>query len=143
MYLEPPLESEPTVASRASLRRRPSFTPSRATIVETTKDGKYIIVALSGRSGDVASTLGALDVTVNADALLLNSSNVNGMLTGFPCKVDFVRIENIADYSFVEPPGAGNQWSKAVVRIRPKDSKRPVRFSINWRTVEGGSGGQM
>ena len=140
VYLEPPLESEPDLTARASSSRL-NFTPNRATTVEAYREGKNIVVTLSGRSGDMAATLGSLDVTVSADARSINSSNVNGMLTGFPCQVDFVRIENISEYAFTEPPGASNQWSRAIVRIRPKDSKRPIRFSINWKIVERVPGG--
>ncbi len=140
VYLEPPLDGEPPVTPSALSRRRPGFMPAAATTVEASREGKYVVVTMTGRSGDTAATLGSLDVTVNAGALLFNNSTVTGMLTGFPCRVDFVRIENIAEYAFTEPPGAGNQWSRAIVRIRPKDSKRPIRFSINWKAVESGQG---
>jgi hypothetical protein len=46
-----------------------------------------------------------------------------------------VRLENVAEYSFVEPPGAANQWARAVVRLRPKESKRPMHFLINWKSL--------
>ena len=141
VYIEPPLESEaPAAVARNSARGRPNFTPSAATTIEASRDGKYIIVTLSGRSGDAAATIGSLDVTLNTSALIFHNGSVIGMLTGFPCKVDFVRLENIAEYAFTEPPGVANQWSRATVRIRPKDSKRPIRFSINWKVIESGQG---
>lgn len=140
VYLEPPLERE---SPSPPPRPRPGFTPDRAMTVETVKDGKYLLVTLTGRSGDTSVGLGTLEVLVSPLAQLAVAGDAQGMLNGFPCQVDFVRIENVADFSFSETPGAGNQWRRAVVRLRPKDAKRPVRFSINWKSLknraEGGN----
>ncbi|HEX8457762.1 MAG TPA: carboxypeptidase regulatory-like domain-containing protein [Pyrinomonadaceae bacterium] len=138
VYLEPPLELE---ATRLAARTRPGFTPDRATTVETARDGKYILVTLTGRSGDASAAVGTLEVLVAPVAQTGEASNAQGMLTGFPCQVDFVRIENVADFSFSETPGTGNQWRRTVVRLRPKDAKRAVRFSINWKSLRPGTDG--
>lgn len=138
VYLEPPLERE---APSPPSRSRPGFAPDRATRVETARDGKYILVTLSGRSGDASAAVGTLEVLVSPLAQFVEGGSAQGMLTGFPCQVDFVRIENVADFSFSETPMAGNQWRRAVVRVRPKDAKRPVRFSINWKALRSGAEG--
>jgi TonB family protein len=126
-YLEPLLETAPV--ERQSVRH------DAAMSVQTVSDGRDLTVVLSGKSGELSSLVGALDVTVSVNDRAPSVSNVTGMLTGFPCQVDFVRIENIAEYSFIEPPGVGNQWGRVVVRVRPKDSKRPLHFSINWKSL--------
>lgn len=130
-YLEPLLEIAPV--------EKPRIRSDAAMSLQTSNDGKYLIVSLTGKSGDSISPVGSLDVTLSMNDRVANTRSVTGMLTGFPCQVDFVRIENIAEYSFIEPPGLGNQWGRVVVRIRPKDSKRAIRFSINWKVIQSTS----
>jgi hypothetical protein len=138
IYLEPPLEllpPPPTPTPRRTERR--SFRADAATQMQAVPEGKYIVINLSGRSGNTTSPVGAVDVTLNADYSRTGSGSVVGMLTGFPCQVDFVRLENVAEYSFIEPPGTSNQWGRVVVRVRPKDSKRAMHFLINWKLLQG------
>jgi hypothetical protein len=138
IYLEPPLEllpPPPTPTPRRTERR--SFRADAATQMQAVPEGKYIVINLSGRSGNTASPVGTVDVTLNADYSRTGSGSVIGMLTGFPCQVDFVRLENVAEYSFIEPPGNSNQWGRVVVRVRPKDSKRAMHFLINWKLLQG------
>jgi nucleoid-associated protein YgaU len=143
VFIEPPLAPLPDTA--ASLRRPapPPFSRDYATQAQTDSEGKFVVVTLTGRSGDTANALGAVEVTMSVVGGQARVTNISGMLTGYPCQVDFVRLENVAEYSFVEPPGAANQWARAVVRLRPKESKRPVHFLINWKSllssVPGGS----
>jgi TonB family protein len=127
-YLEPLLEAAPV--------EKPRIRSDGAMSMQTSNDGKYLTVILTGKSGDSAGPVGSLDVTLNMGDRMSNMKSVTGMLTGFPCQVDFVRIENIAEYSFIEPPGLGNQWGRVVVRIRPKDSKRTIHFAINWKALQ-------
>lgn len=139
VFLKPSLDLLPKPSSSSARQsRRPSFRPDSATQVETSVSGKFIVVVLTGRSGDMANALGAIDVTL-AVGSQIGALNVSGMLTGYPCQVDFVRLKNVAEYSFIEPPGAANQWARAVVRIRPKESKRPVQFLINWKSLQNTS----
>lgn len=128
VYLEPPLELLPI--------SKPRIQGDSAMAIETLKDGKHLIISLTGRSGDPAVTTGAVTVVLNANGNFFNTGNLSGLLPGFPCQVDFVRVENVAEYSFKEAPGTSNRWSRVVVRVRPKDSKRPIHFSIIWKLLQ-------
>lgn len=135
LILEPLLEilpKPPAPTRRAAQPPAQRFRPDFVMRTQTSFDGKFVEVILTGRSGDTSSAFGALDVTLSRGGQTW-SANVSGLLTGHPCRVDFVRLENVAEYSFAEPPGVANQWARAVLRIRPKDSKRPIRFMINWK----------
>lgn len=134
--IEPPLELIPRPTPTPATRRpaRPSFPSDSAMRVATYVEGKYIMVVLTGRSGDRSSAVGALDITISGGTEV-SAFDVKGMLTGYPCQVDFVKLENVAEYSFVEPPGVANQWARAVVRVRPKGNKRPMHFLLNWKSL--------
>lgn len=131
VYLEPPLELLPAERRHPAGR---SFRPDSAMRMQSAPEGKFVVLSLAGRSGSTTSVVGSVDVTLGGGGGQTDS--VSGMLTGFPCQVDFVRLENVAEYSFVEPPGTGNQWGRVVVRVRPKNSKRAMRFLINWKTLQ-------
>jgi hypothetical protein len=132
--LEPSLIPLPKPA--ATVRRtEPPFQRDYAMQAQASFEGKFVVVVLAGRSSDAVNALGAVDITLRVGGGQAQVINISGMLTGYPCQVDFVRLENVAEYSFVEPPGAANQWARAVVRLRPKDSKRPVHFLINWKSL--------
>lgn len=132
--LEPSLEQLPK-APAPTMRNtdRPRFRPDTETQLQTSVSGKFIVVVVNGRSGNTSNPLGTIDIKLTADGG--TSAYVSGMLTGYPCQVDLVRLENVAEYSFVEPPGIANQWARIVVRVRPKSSKRPVHFAINWKNL--------
>ena len=129
--LEPSLEQLPKAP--AANTRKPQFQPDAETQVQTSVVGKFIVVAINGRSGNTSNAVGAIDIKLTAGDGV--SAYVSGMLTGYPCQVDLIRLENVAEYSFVEPPGVANQWARIVVRVRPKSSKRPVHFAINWKNL--------
>jgi len=132
--LEPSLQQLPKApAPNTRITAEPRFRPDAETQVQTSVIGKFIVVVINGRSGDTSNTVGAIDIKLTAGEGV--SAYVSGMLTGYPCQVDLVRLENVAEYSFVEPPGVANQWARIVVRIRPKSSKRPVHFAINWKNL--------
>lgn len=126
---------EPTLAPLPKPVAAPPFRRDYATQARISQEGKFVVVALTGRSGDTLNALGTIEITLSVGGGRVYVTSVSGMLTGYPCQVDFVRLENVAEYSFVEPPGAANQWARAVVRVRPKDSKRPVHFLINWKNL--------
>jgi hypothetical protein len=132
--LEPSLAPLPKPAA-AVRRAEPPFQRDYEMQARTNFEGKFIVVVLTGRSSDTVNELGAIDITLRVGGGQAQVTNISGMLTGYPCRVDFVRLENVAEYSFVEPPGAANQWARAVVRLRPKDSKRAVHFLINWKSL--------
>jgi len=132
--LEPSIEQLPTApAPTVANTNEPRFQPDAKPQVHASVIGKFIVVVINGRSGDMSNTVGAIDIKLTSgdDA----TAYVSGMLTGFPCQVDLIRFENVAEYSFVEPPGVANQWARVVVRLRPKSSNRPVHFAINWKTL--------
>jgi hypothetical protein len=137
LLLEPEPKPEPTPQVKSEPILKPSFVPDSATRISISKEGKDLIVVLTGRSGATMNPVGTIDVIVNPGDSLSGSSRVNGLLPGFPCRVGLVRLENITnELSFVEAPGTGNEWRRVVVRLRPKDSKRPVHFAINWTLLQ-------
>jgi TonB family protein len=127
VYLEPFLEPLP----------RPTPTPIRPSIGTTTmsltveRQDKYLILGLQGSSWDPSRTVGSVNVSLGGPS----GNVVSGSLNGQPCRVDFVKLENIADGSLVEAPGPSNGWASMVVRVRPKDQKRPISFAINWNSL--------
>lgn len=132
--LEPSLEQLPKAPPRNTRNTdEPRFRPDTETQVQTSVVGKFIVVVINGRSGDTSNTVGAIDIKLTAGDG--RSAYVSGMLTGYPCQVDLIRLQNVAEYSFVEPPGVANQWARIVVRVRPKSSKRAVHFAINWKNL--------
>jgi TonB family protein len=124
--LEPRLDPLPPPKPAPKPRPRPM-----SARVET--DGKYLIVRLSGTSDDDSSALGSINVSVSKSTLAF--PEVSGTLNGAPCRIEFFKLENIDEGSLIETPSPSNQYSVIVVRIRPKDSKRPVRFAINWKSI--------
>lgn len=128
VYLEPLLEPLPT----------PTPTPmptirNIAMAFDISKQDKFLVLRLQGSSGDNAKTAGSVNVSLGGPA----NNYVAGNLNGLPCRVEFVKLDNIAEGSIIEPPNPSNDWSAIVVRIRPKDEKkRPISFAINWRTME-------
>lgn len=128
--LEPRLDPLPPPKPAPKPRPRPM-----SARVET--DGKYLIVHLSGTSEDDSTTLGSINVSVGKSSLAF--PEVSGTLNGSPCRIEFFKIENIDKGSLMETPGPSNQYSVIIVRIRPKDSKRPVRFAINWKSIGSAS----
>jgi len=133
---EPEPELEPTPLRAKELN--PSFPVDSAMTMRTSKEEKDIIVTLTGRSGVMTNPVGTLDVSLSPSDLLSNSTrNVSGLLTGLPCRVGLIRLENVSDgLSFVETPGVRNEWGRVIVRVRAKDSKRPVHFAINWTLIQ-------
>jgi len=97
-------------------------------------DGKYLIVHLGGASGDDATTIGSINVSVSKSNPTF--PEVSGTLNGSPVRIDFFKMENIDEWSLIETPSPANQYSVIVARVRPKDAKRPIRFAINWRSVD-------
>lgn len=133
LFLEPQLSALPSIPASAPTRTVAAI-PSRS-IIETA--GKYFIVQLHGASGDAEKRVGTINVTLGAS----RGNNVTGSLPGHPCQVQFVKLENVAESSLVEAPGPSNRWGKIVVRVRPKDSKRPIVFAINWTLLEASLAG--
>jgi len=128
--LEPRLDPLPPPKPTPKPRPRPMN-------VRAETDGKYLIVHLSGTSDDDSTALGSINVSVGKSTLAF--PEVSGTLNGAPCRIEFFKLENIDEGSLIETPSPSNQYSVIIVRIRPKDSKRPVRFAINWKSVGSAS----
>jgi TonB family protein len=109
-----------------------------AMTIRASADGKFLLVELTGKSGDASATTGVVEVTVTMKG---DTQLVSGKLPGYPCRVALARLENVAEYAFGEVPGAGNQWGHVVVRVRPKDPKRSMHFLINWTALDSGQAG--
>jgi len=131
IYIEPQLKRLPPPAPPPPPKRTAVIIPARATLE---RDGKYFIVRISGASGDTSKTLGTLNVTIGS-----SGATISGLLTGLPCRVQFIQLENVAEGSLAEAPGPSSQWSEIVIRIRPKNSKRPINFAINWTLLPDSS----
>ena len=133
VYLEPMLER---VIKEVGAPVAP--VPARQTIVAVPQsssvviEGKSLLVTLFGASGNSAVAAGTVSVAV---AWGSNTAEISGVITGAPCRIEFVRLENVAESSVAEAPGPSNKWSRMVIRVRPKDAKRTVRFNINWTAL--------
>jgi TonB family protein len=64
-------------------------------------------------------------------------NRVLGLLPGVPSLVEFVKVANINDYAFSEPPANSNEWRNVEIRIRPKDPNRTIVFSVIWKKLQG------
>ena len=129
IYLEPLLEPLPTPTPTPPPTLKPRNIPMT---LDTQRQDKFLILRLQGSSGEVARTVGSINVTLGGPA----SNYVTGNLNGLPCRVEFIKLENIAEGAIVEAPGPSNNWSTVVVRVRPKDEKRrPISFAINWNSL--------
>lgn len=132
LFLEPQLLPLPTPTPTPAPQRAITSEPSRA-IVDVS--GNYFIVQLHGASGDITRRVGSINVMLKAQG----GNTVSGALPGQPCQVLFVQLENVAEGALVEAPGPSNQWAKITVRVRPKNTKRPIAFAINWTSLEDSS----
>lgn len=129
IYLEPLLEPLPTPTPTPPPFLKPRNIPMT---LDSQRQDKFFILRLRGSSGEAARTVGSINVTLGGPA----SNYVTGNLNGLPCRVEFVKLENIAEGAIVEAPGPSNNWSTVVVRVRPKDEKRrPISFAINWNSL--------
>lgn len=117
--------------------RVPQLETSQTLSMKTQRDGKYVLVSLEWKYGKTASTSGAIKIELDNST---DMKSVSGRLPGRPCTVNYEIIENVAEFSFKERPSQLNNWEIAVVRLRPENPKRAVRFSINWRTLYSSSG---
>lgn len=127
VYLEPLLDPlpRPTPTPKPS----PVVTPMSFTVQ---RQDKYLLFYLHGSSGESGQAFGSITVSLNGPA----RNNVTGNLSGLPCQIELIKLENIAEASVVEAPGPANNWTSMVVRVRMKDEKRrPTSFAINWKSL--------
>jgi hypothetical protein len=127
VFLEPVIELLPKPLPRRNIQPAPPVVPATFTI---DTDGKNAIFRVSGSTGNVSKRLGTITVQFGG-----SDHGVVGSLNGMPCLVEFVKLENVAEGAVVEAPGPSNNWARVIVRVRPKDKKRPLSFAINWRSL--------
>jgi hypothetical protein len=127
VFLEPVIEMLPK--PQVTLKSRPAAPVLPATFTIDT-DGKNAIFRVSGSTGEVSTRVGTIAVQFGGP-----NHGVVGSFNGMPCQVEFVKLENVAEGAVVEAPGPSNNWATVVVRVRPKDKKRPLSFAINWRSL--------
>ena len=130
VYLEPTIELLP----------KPSPTPAAAPVVQAVPASFYVqardkeeIFFIRGSSGNAAAAVGTITVRHGGP---LSTHTIDGALNGFPCQVDFVRLENIGEAAVIRPPGPANNWSEIVIRLKRKDQKRAVSFAVNWKSLQ-------
>lgn len=116
----------------------PTPTPTPRTVIASrstvSANGKYTEVNIWGTAGDPARTGGIIDVTVNR---LSSTAYVQGALNGLPCQISLANFENVAEWVVVDNPRAENDWAMVAVRLRPKDNKQLIRFTITWTVTTG------
>lgn len=105
--------------------------------VSARSEGKDILVHLTGSEESPSGTQGVIEIVIRPDALYPSVKSHSGNFPGVSCRVDFRGVENVGEYSFKEPPGVTNGWGEAVLRIRPKDKRRAVRFLLGWQVLGG------
>lgn len=115
----------------------PTPTPTPQIVItprsSITADGKYLVVRVVGTSGNTAQTNGVVKVTISRGT---PTAYVEGVLNGLPCNVSFAPVDNVAEGSLIDNPNAANAWALIGARIRPKDAKRPVSFTVSWSTIQ-------
>lgn len=99
-------------------------------------EGKDIIVSLTGSSTDGGTAQsGSIEVLLSVRNNVVEIQSLTGNLPGLPCRTDLTGLENVAAKSLKEGPSSINDWSRIKVRIRPKDSKRLIRFVVGWQLL--------
>ncbi|HEX5734618.1 MAG TPA: zinc ribbon domain-containing protein [Blastocatellia bacterium] len=113
---------------------RAIMTPQRPgpVSISVQQDGKDLLVTLSNNPGTAGSQSGSVQVEVGEFGSVRRAS---GFLPGFACRVSFNAKDNVDEISFIETPNPANRFSRVRVRVRPDKSKKPVRFTINWRAL--------
>jgi hypothetical protein len=125
-----------SIETNASENEQSHLEGEPRTAQEAWLEGKYTIVRLTGEADKTGASWGFIEVAVNISANGATLRSVTGVLPGRLCRVDIVARENVTEYSFKEPPGSFNKWRSVLVRVRPKDSKRVVRFAIYWQVLQ-------
>ncbi len=106
--------------------------PPRAGPLSVTaqEEGENIIITLTGRAGRPTSSSGTITVFYAGPG----NAGATGMLPASPVLLDFGAMRNLSKdrISFAETPGPSNRYSRMRIRIRPKNRKETVQFTINW-----------
>lgn len=94
-------------------------------------EGENIIVTLAGTPGATGASSGLIDVTASSSGEV----QLSGVWPAGACRVNAGSQQNVDKISIVQSPLPSNGYSKVIVRVRPKNSKQQVRFTITWRTL--------
>jgi hypothetical protein len=92
------------------------------------EDSDNFIAVLTGNAGPPQSSSGTIEITVMPGG----SGTVRGYLPAAVCQFDIVFKENVSQASIAGTPGPGNNFSRMRVRIRPKNTGKPVKVVISW-----------
>jgi len=111
-------------------------TPRHDSIRRVWAEGKYALVQFEGEPSRNPGAWGFIEVAFNGGATVPVLQSITGSLPGVRCRADLIVRENVAEYSFKEPPGSFNDYRRLVVRVRPRDAKRPVRFAVYWQALD-------
>jgi hypothetical protein len=134
VYLEPIVELLPRPTPASTLPNAPVVRAVPTSFRVQTREKEEIFFIRSS-SGNGAATLGTISVRHGGP---LSTHSIDGALNGFPCQVDFVRLENVAEAAVIRAPGPSNEWNEIVIRLKRKDKKRPVSFAVNWKSLQPG-----
>jgi PKD domain/Bacterial Ig domain len=94
-------------------------------------EGDDLIVTLNGAPGAIDASGGLIDVTAGGAGTV----QLSGVWPSGACRVNAGSRQNVDRISIVQPPLPSNGYSKIIVRVRPKNSKQPVKFTISWRAL--------
>jgi hypothetical protein len=106
--------------------------PIRAGSLSVTaqEEGEEIIITITGRAGRPVSSSGAITIFYSGPG----NAGATGMLPAAIAQLDWGAMRNLSRdrISFAETPGPSNRYSRMRIRIRPKNKREPVQFTINW-----------
>lgn len=113
-------------------QRTPELVPQpRALSVSQAMEGEVLIVTITGSPGATGASSGSIEVTAGAVG-----AQVSGTWPPGACRTPLpVGLQNADWATFAETPLRSNGYSRIVVRLRPKNSKQPVRFRILWQAI--------
>jgi TonB family protein len=126
VYLEPKLE-------QIEVPKPPPpkpFVPAVLTSTSVRVVDNYYLITVQGASGDPDALNGTVDVISSKTDV-----NLSGAFSGVPCVTELVLVQNVAEASLVEVPAPANRWSRAVLRVKPREQKRLIHVALNWRAI--------
>ena len=109
----------------------PQTPPARALSASQATEGEELIVTITGSPRASGASSGSIEVTAGTSGV-----HVSGVWPPSACRLPLpVGLQNVDRATFAETPLRSNGYSRIVVRVRPKNSKQPVRFRILWQAI--------
>jgi hypothetical protein len=94
-------------------------------------EGDEVIVTITGSPGASAASSGSIELTAGPFG-----AQVSGVWPPGACRLPVpVFLQNVDRVTFAETPLRSNGYSRIVVRVRPKNSRQPVRLRILWQAI--------